>query len=209
MVGTRLLPILRTEMQPYRICELTELVEPDLRRVMVGYTSMQKYQVSRQESETETIIRLELVDLPAPHIRHFGEDLTADDLVHYREMLPAGYCLGACTGEELVGFAIADARTWNRTLWIWELHVASTWQGRGIGRRLVDVLAEKAGAAGLRTLLVETQNTNVPAIRFYRRTGFEIEGIDLSYYTNYDVNDFEVAIFMKRKLPQPPVQPVV
>ena len=51
-------------MQPYRICELTELVEPDLRRVMVGYTSMQKYQVSRQESETETIIRLELVDLP-------------------------------------------------------------------------------------------------------------------------------------------------
>lgn len=137
-------------MQPYRICELTELVEPDLRRVMVGYTSMQKYQVSRQESETETIIRLELVDLPAPHVRHFGEDLTADDLAHYREMLPAGYCLGAFTGEELVGFAIADARTWNRTLWIWELHVASAWQGRGIGRRLVDVLAEKAGAAGLR-----------------------------------------------------------
>jgi hypothetical protein len=30
----------------------------------------------------ETIIRLELVDLPAPHVRHFGEDLTADDLAH-------------------------------------------------------------------------------------------------------------------------------
>lgn len=47
---------------------------------------------------------------------------------------------------------------------------------------------------------LETQNTNVNAIRFYRRSGFEIEGIDLSYYTNDDVEGGEVAIFMKRKL---------
>jgi ribosomal protein S18 acetylase RimI-like enzyme len=37
----------------------------------------------------------------------------------------------------------------------------------------------------------------VPGIRAYRRLGFEIEGIDLSYYTNHDLSQGEVAIFMK------------
>jgi ribosomal protein S18 acetylase RimI-like enzyme len=49
-------------------------------------------------------------------------------------------------------------------------------------------------------MVCETQNTNVPAITFYRRVGYEIDGVDLSYYTNRDMTDFEVAIFMKRKL---------
>lgn len=48
---------------------------------------------------------------------------------------------------------------------------------------------------------IETEtHTAVPAIRFYRSVGFQVEGIDLSYYTNMDVTDFEVAIFMKRKI---------
>ena len=67
--------------------------------------------------------------------------------------------------------------------------------------QLADELASRAQAAGLRALAVETQNTNVAAIRFYRSVGFAIEGIDLSYYSNIDVEDGEVAIFLKRKLP--------
>ncbi len=42
-------------------------------------------------------------------------------------------------------------------------------------------------------------NTLVPAIDFYRAVGFAVEGIDLSYYTNDDLNN-EVAVFMKRRL---------
>ena len=49
-------------------------------------------------------------------------------------------------------------------------------------------------------IVCETQNYNVPAIEFYRKVGFEIEGIDLSYYSNRDMTEGEVAIFMKRKL---------
>jgi ribosomal protein S18 acetylase RimI-like enzyme len=40
----------------------------------------------------------------------------------------------------------------------------------------------------------------VPAIEFYRKVGFEIEGIDLSYY---DMTE-EVAVFMKRELAASP-----
>ena len=64
----------------------------------------------------------------------------------------------------------------------------------------MEALAEKGRAIGLRTIVCETQNTNVPAIEFYRKVGFTVEGIDLSYYTNDDVLNGEVAVFMKRGL---------
>lgn len=90
---------------------------------------------------------------------------------------------------------------WNKSLWVWEFHVAEMYRRRGLGRRLMDALAGRAKAAGLRTIVCETQNTDVPAIDFYRAVGFSIEGIDVSYYTNDDLlPGGEVAIFMKRRL---------
>jgi ribosomal protein S18 acetylase RimI-like enzyme len=99
-----------------------------------------------------------------------------------------------------VGIALAEPRHWNKSLWVWELHVVESHRRRGVGRQLVDALANKAREAGLRTLVCETQNTNVPAMRFYHSVGFRIEGIDISYYTNEDFPDGEIAVFMKKRL---------
>jgi len=52
----------------------------------------------------------------------------------------------------------------------------------------------------LRVIVCETQSDNVPAIRIYRRLGFELEAIDLSFYSNEDVLQESIAVFMKRKL---------
>ena len=65
-----------------------------------------------------------------------------------------------------------------------EFHVAETHRRQGIGRQMMEELVERGRASGLRIVVCETQNTNVPAIHFYRRVGFNIEGIDLSYYSN-------------------------
>jgi ribosomal protein S18 acetylase RimI-like enzyme len=65
---------------------------------------------------------------------------------------------------------------------------------------MLQALEQLARDAELRVIGLETQNTNVPAIDAYRRMGFEVEGIDLSFYTNTDTLDGEVAIFMKRML---------
>ena len=68
---------------------------------------------------------------------------------------------------------------------------------RAVGK----AVAERARAAGQRALVLETQNTNVPAIRFYRRVGCTIEGVDISYYTNEDTQPGNtVAVFMKLRL---------
>jgi ribosomal protein S18 acetylase RimI-like enzyme len=101
----------------------------------------------------------------------------------------------------MVGVALAEPRQWNETLWVWEFHVAETRRGRGIGRRLMAELAEQARAAGLRALVCETQNTNLPAINFYRAVGFTLEGVDVSYYTNDDMSPGgTVAVFMKLRI---------
>lgn len=60
----------------------------------------------------------------------------------------------------------------------------------------MEAVADEAKEANLRIIVCETQNTNVPAIEFYRKVGFEIGGVDLSYYDMIE----EVAIFMKREL---------
>jgi ribosomal protein S18 acetylase RimI-like enzyme len=64
----------------------------------------------------------------------------------------------------------------------------------------MEAVINQAKDSGLRIVSCETQNTNVPAIRFYQRMGFQIEALDLSLYTNHDFPEGEIAIWMKRKI---------
>lgn len=47
---------------------------------------------------------------------------------------------------------------------------------------------------------LETQNTNVPAVRFYREMGFSLDAIDLSLYFGSPGLEEVVCFFMKRTL---------
>jgi ribosomal protein S18 acetylase RimI-like enzyme len=111
-----------------------------------------------------------------------------------------GCSFGAYDCDALVGVAIAEPRAWHTDLWVWDFHVHAVYRRLGIGRRLMDALAERAREHALRTIVCETQNTNVPAIRFYRSAGFELVGVDLWYYPP-EID--EVALFMKRRLDNP------
>lgn len=163
-----------------------------------GYTSTAKYNVHKVETREQTRITMELVVLDQPYVKTWP--VLDDDVERYRRVVRQELSLGAYVDGQLVGVAIAERRDWNRTLWVWEFHVAETRQMMGVGRQLMDTLANRASRDGLRVMVCETQSTNVPAIEFYRKVGFEVEGIDLSYYSNDDAPDGEVAIFMKRKL---------
>lgn len=175
---------------------LQELAQEDLDRIMVGYSSSETYVVSKTETPDQTTFDLRRVTLDQPYVKRWESDA----IEQYSECFCHDLSLGASDGSQLVGIAVAEPRWWNRTLWIWQFGVAETHWRQGIGKRLMEALAEKAQGANLRVMVAETQNTNVPAIRFYRAAGFEIDAIDLSYYSNHDVAAGEVAIFMKRKL---------
>jgi ribosomal protein S18 acetylase RimI-like enzyme len=181
--------------------EVHRLVKMDdsvLKSLESGYESMEYYRVAKSETPERTEIVLSLTRHPALYQKHW--EITPEDRERYDQVVMEGHSFGAYDGEKLVAVALAEVRSWNRTLWIWEFHVTESHKRQGIGRKLMDILAEEARILQLRTMLVETQNTNLPAIRFYRAVGFEIESVDLSYYTNHDTLDGEVAIFMKRKV---------
>lgn len=167
--------------------------------ISAGYESREKYAVEWRESEAETLFRLRLVTLPQPYHKTF--DVLPEDLGRYQRVVELGfsfYIPGPAGSDLLAGAAIAEPQAWNRTLWVWEFHIAPAFQRQGLGRRLMDALAEKAAAGGLRALVCETQTTNAPAIRFYRSVGFHAAGVDLSYYTNQGFPDGEMAVFMKK-----------
>jgi ribosomal protein S18 acetylase RimI-like enzyme len=177
---------------------LTEFRAEDVERLVPGYTSHEKYVVTRTETPDEVTFALRRVALEQPYVKVFPPE----DYLYptYAEYVAAGTSLGAYHGDALVGIAIAEAQTWNQTLWIWEFGVQAEYRRQGIGLRMMDELAQRSRAAGLRIMVVETQNTNGPAVRFYQRAGFHFDALDLTFYSNNDALDDEIALFLKRKV---------
>ena len=165
-----------------------------------GYVTDSKYKVAKEESQERTVIRIELVKLKEPFVVEWPE-ASDDDLERYQRMISQGFSLGAYEKDKLVGIVIAEAKSWNNSLWIWDIQVSDKHRRKGIASLLLDRLTVLAKDAGFRIIGLEVQNTNVPAISLYRKAGFELDGIDFSYYTNDDLaEDGQVAFFMKKKL---------
>lgn len=178
---------------------LTELTFDDLQRLIRGYAAEARYRVRVLAEGPNLTITVRREPRQTPYIKQFDPQ-EGVSYEMYAALVGNGFCLGAYLGDRLVGIALAEARQWNQSLWVWEFHVEPEFQGRGIGRDLMEALVERARRAGLRTIVCETQNTNAPAVDFYRTMGFKIEGIDLSYYSNADYPDGEIALFMKKRL---------
>ena len=179
-----------------QIRSLTKLDRDRYHELASGYESPAKYHIRKIETEGEIIISMSLEHLEKPYLKRWIPDQEEDS--RYAEIIGKGYSAGAYDEDRLIGIAIAEKQDWNRTFLIWEFHIDSEYRRRGIGRQFMEHMAKIGQGANCRVMVCETQNTNVPAIRFYQNVGFEVGGIDLSYYTNSDMVDFEVAVFMKR-----------
>jgi ribosomal protein S18 acetylase RimI-like enzyme len=88
-------------------------------------------------------------------------------LVSEQEDRPAGFCM-LSIGDG-VGEVVAVA-------------VDPLWQGRGIGRQLMQAVVEDARGMGLRLLVLKTATRNLPAQGMFRRIGFEETGRVAGYY---------------------------
>ena len=67
---------------------------------------------------------------------------------------------------------------------LWDIRVADGYKHQGIGQQLFDMAAAHARQAGYRQMIIECQNNNVPACRFYRKQGAILGKIDA--YAYYD-----------------------
>ncbi|MCY0986506.1 GNAT family N-acetyltransferase [Nannocystis sp. ILAH1] len=101
------------------------------------------------------------------------------------------------------GFATVQLQRWNRSAELSALFVAPGSRGRGLGRTLLAAALDFARSERVRCLTLETQTSNVPAIRFYQRMGFRFCGIHTALYDPAAVAPEEVAVFFTYALDVP------
>ena len=65
---------------------------------------------------------------------------------------------------------------------ILELAVAAEQQGRGLGRRLVELLADEARRRGKQRLIVGTPNSSIGNIAFYQKCGLRMDHVRQDYF---------------------------
>lgn len=102
--------------------------------------------------------------------------------IDWRELESADAAVVAELDGTLAGVAALEYETWNRRAVISHLYVDRSVRGQGVGQRLLQELQRHAIVLGARVLFAETQNVNVPAIRFYERNDFTLVGLDTSLY---------------------------
>jgi ribosomal protein S18 acetylase RimI-like enzyme len=85
---------------------------------------------------------------------------------------------------------------WNSTLWLVDIRVQQDRRRQGIGSALMQWLQNTARERGVRGIALETQASNVPAIRFYQSHGFRIAGFHDRLYTNDTFSADSLAIFL-------------
>lgn len=117
---------------------------------------------------------------------------------NFTDSLAAGYdtwVLEADTG--LIGYAVV---MWSPDeVHLLNLSVAASWQGQGIGRRLLGWLCDDSARRGAQAMFLEVRPSNEHARRLYETSGFATVGHRRRYYPSYNETR-EDAIVMRLPL---------
>jgi streptothricin acetyltransferase len=127
------------------------------------------------------------------NLYNFGE--AEQELVRQRLRRPEEtYQSVAELDGRLIGLVEVELQEWNDTAWLANLMIDLDYRRQGLGRRLWHRGLDFAREAGVRAMMIETQNTNLAACKFYERMGCQLVGLNEVFYTN-DGAATEIALF--------------
>lgn len=73
---------------------------------------------------------------------------------------------------------------------LWDIRVADAYKRKGIGQELLDMGVLNAKKDGYQQMIIECQNNNVPACKFYQKQGAVLSKIDMyAYYLEPEVRN--------------------
>ncbi|MEO8328669.1 MAG: GNAT family N-acetyltransferase [Candidatus Nanopelagicales bacterium] len=101
--------------------------------------------------------------------------------------------------DGVVGFTATKFVAWHRRQGLQHLYVSPDWRRRGVGAALLSAVKARAVQNGASHVWLETTNVNVPGVLAYRRMGFELCGLDVSFYRGTP-EDGEVGLLMSLDL---------
>jgi len=156
-----------------------------------GYISDQKFALTTTQEIYSVSFSLSLTDLDEAYVKDYAT--IPEDIEEYNDIILAGNSFGAYDNGQLIGIAICEEQQWNNSLHLCNLLISEKHRQKGIGALLMARIIRHAEDKNCRIIDLETQNTNVPAIRFYLKLGFTITGLRTNIYDN---GIDEEAIFM-------------
>ncbi len=99
----------------------------------------------------------------------------------FRDCLRVGYvCRVMTVSRQIMAYGVMSLGAGEAH--ILNLCVAESYRCRGVGRRLLSALIERATAAGMGDAFLEVRPSNTAAIRLYLALGFEQVGMRRGYY---------------------------
>jgi ribosomal-protein-alanine N-acetyltransferase len=111
------------------------------------------------------------------HASPWSESIFVDCI----ESQSKGYrCEVLSSGSSLVGYAILSAAIGEAHLH--NIAVATSNQGLGLGRHLLNWVIDWGVEQNAQTLFLEVRASNTAALRLYRSSGFQIIGVRSNYY---------------------------
>ena len=115
----------------------------------------------------------------------------------FRDCLRVGYvCRVVTVSRQVMGYGVMSLGAGEAH--ILNLCVGEAFRCRGVGRRLLGSLIERAAAAGMGDAYLEVRPSNTSAIRLYLALGFEQVGMRRGYYQA--ANGREDAAVLRRAL---------
>ncbi len=176
----------------------------------IGPSDLQHYASVPMRLLVESVLEVESVDgglgglrlveraVASPYLKDY--DLDGGGPLDWPQQFDLGdwHLVLALEGERVVGGAASMPGTPGGGLGdvatLWDIRVAPNSRRRGIGRALLEDARESARARGFVALLVETQNVNVGACRFYQRAGADLVAIDRLAYLGQPGVEHEVRL---------------
>lgn len=96
--------------------------------------------------------------------------------------------------NQIIGLIVLK-KNWNHYAYIEDIKVDKKYRSLGVGRRLIEQAKQWAKESNMPGIMLETQNNNVAACRFYEKCGFVIGGVDFLVYKGIHEESDEVAMY--------------
>ncbi|CEN23642.1 GNAT family acetyltransferase [[Clostridium] sordellii] len=100
------------------------------------------------------------------------------------DYLDRGDCYIAYNNDEVLGVYVL-IKTRPSILEIVNIAVEESYQGSGIGKKLVASAIDKARELKVKTLEVGTGNSSISQLAFYQKCGFRIVGVDKNFFKKH------------------------
>ena len=136
------------------------------------------------------VIRYVVVSVPAFEKRY--PIIEIDQTVFRADAASALYF--AYMDGQIAGHVILR-KNWNQFAYVEDIAVDIKFRKGGVGRALVQRAIDWAKDKQLAGIMVETQNNNVGACRFYERCGFKLRGFDEYLYKGVNRDSEEIALY--------------